>query len=84
VIHGIEPAEDGGRIDVVVAQQGDDLTITVRDDGVGLSTSSGGHQVGLRNIRERLRSLYGAGASLTLEDVQPHGFMARLHLPGRS
>lgn len=82
VIHGIEPAEEGGRIDVVVAQKGKDLTITVRDDGVGLNTSSSGHQVGLRNIRERLHSLYGASASLTLEDAQPHGLVARLHLPG--
>jgi signal transduction histidine kinase len=37
---------------------------------------------GLTHVRQRLRSLYGQAASLTLEPATPHGTRATVHLPG--
>jgi len=60
--HGIAPKVEGGRVDVSARLAGGQLTLTVRDDGVGLSPDrmndlhSG---VGLSNTRSRLENLYG-------------------------
>ncbi|MBS0420843.1 MAG: histidine kinase [Proteobacteria bacterium] len=65
--HGLEPSVRGGRIEVTAAREGDILTLKVRDTGVGL-----GHRVakgtsfGLQQVRERLATLYGERASLSL------------------
>jgi len=65
--HGLEPSVTGGRIEVTAAREGDTLTLKVRDTGVGL-----GHRVvtgtsfGLQQVRERLTTLYGDRASLSL------------------
>ena len=49
------------------ARDGDDLVLTVRDTGAGLqgATSPGTH-FGLQQVRDRLATLYGTAASLTL------------------
>ncbi len=46
------------RVDVSVAVGGDGLTLTVRDDGVGLGTGS--RRSGLRNLADRAAQLGGA------------------------
>ena len=43
------------------------LEVTVADDGAGFAASAGGSGLGLSNIRERLRQMYGDTAALTLE-----------------
>jgi hypothetical protein len=65
--HGLEPQVAGGRIEVRAARDGDDLVLTVRDTGAGLqgATSPGTH-FGLQQVRDRLATLYGTAASLTL------------------
>ena len=58
--HGVEPREEGGRVSVWARQQGDSLALEVRDNGDGLlGTLREG--TGVRNTRERLHHLYGAG-----------------------
>jgi len=42
VRHGIDPSEDGGRIDIHVERAGDRCTVRVVDTGLGLGTSAGG------------------------------------------
>jgi len=81
--HGLEPKIDGGHIHVSVARAGDQLQLTVSDTGLGLDQpggGSGGH-VGLSNIRERLAALYGARATLSLENAAGGGALAQLTLP---
>lgn len=84
VKHGIEPAIDGGRIDVGVdvddAPTGRRATIRVADTGAGLAAPPG-QGLGLANIRERLSLLYGDAASLELLQNVPGGVVARLSLP---
>jgi len=60
------------------------LQLAVKDTGQGLGAASAaeaGSGVGLANIRERLKTLYGEGAQLTLSENQPHGVVAAIEIP---
>ena len=94
VRHGVEPRPGPCRIEVSAAREGAMLVLAVRDTGVGLSqapareppppsaTRAGGG-FGLRQVRERLATLYGAAASLHLEEAPgpEGGTLAVLRLP---
>jgi LytS/YehU family sensor histidine kinase len=59
------------------------LSFCVADTGVGLS-QSGSHLrdgIGLGNIRERLASMYGERAGLTLAPNLPRGTLATIEIP---
>lgn len=83
VRHGIDPSEDGGRIDVAVERRGDRCVVRVRDTGVGLRPVSGGLGTGLTTLRERLRLSFGDDAQLRLTEQRPRGVCAELELPAR-
>jgi signal transduction histidine kinase len=78
VRHGIDPAENGGTIDVR-AERGADGTVrvTVADSGVGMSESAQ-PGTGLTNLRERLRAFFGASATLELSEQPPNGLLAQI------
>jgi hypothetical protein len=81
--HGLEPALAGGRIELSAAREGRDLVLRVRDSGVGLTAATGEDpaRFGLRQVRERLATLYGTSASLTLEAAPGGGALATVRLP---
>jgi two-component system, LytTR family, sensor kinase len=82
VRHGIARQSDGGRLAVVAARNGEWLEVTVSDDGPGVAPDAPmppGH--GISDTRDRLRSLYGDRASLTLEAAPARGAVARLRIP---
>lgn len=81
VKHGIEPKKGVVEIIVSVARRGDSLVLSVADDGVGFGGSSSGSGIGLSNVRERLRHLYGGQAALTLTAREPGGLEACIVLP---
>jgi signal transduction histidine kinase len=82
VRHGIDPSEDGGRIEVGARPAaGEALRLWVGDSGVGLSPQAR-EGTGLSNLRARLHAFYGNAAELQLSEVAPHGLRAELHLPG--
>ena len=81
VIHGIEPSEAGGTIHVHAEAANGVLTVTVSDDGMGIQSNTSSSRVGLRNILERLHSLFGDAASLSLSERSPHGVKAELVIP---
>lgn len=81
VIHGIEPANEGGEILVQAEEREGTLAVTVTDSGVGMGGGKSGSGIGLENVRERLRALYGLEADLILAPNAPHGFVARLRIP---
>ena len=63
--HGLEPKVQGGRIEVRARREGARLLVEVNDTGVGNGSGpSTGKGFGLAQIRDRLRSLHGDGASL--------------------
>ena len=74
--HGLEPKAEGGRIDVIGEIVHGDLHVTVADTGLGFAAggaSTSGTGLGLTNIRERLKLLYGDRASLVIEANQVDG-----------
>ncbi|MDC8772184.1 sensor histidine kinase [Roseateles albus] len=74
VQHGIDPSEEGGRIDVSAELLGDGrCRLTVTDTGVGLQATGRGLGTGLVALRERLHWAYGGSATLDLSEVEPHG-----------
>jgi signal transduction histidine kinase len=71
--HGLEPKVAGGEVVVSAARVGGDVALVVADDGLGVQPTSraGSTGIGLANLRQRLATMYGAGAHLIIEDAQP-------------
>ena len=78
--HGLEPKIDGGRIDIRASVDEGVLQVDVLDDGIGFDLHAG-DGVGLANIRERLRILYGKRAQLVIEAPLSGGTRASIRLP---
>jgi signal transduction histidine kinase len=84
ISHGLEPKVEGGEIVVSARTDGNYLCLQISDTGVGLQETASakpGGGVGLSNLRERLRSLYGGAARVELLENQPCGMTVRLMLP---
>jgi two-component system LytT family sensor kinase len=83
--HGLSPKIGEGRITIRSSRQNGHAIIDIIDNGVGVSTShvdhvkSGG--IGLRNVNERLRVIYGANYQLQLDSVPGEGTCARIVIP---
>ncbi len=83
VKHGIDPGEEGGRIDIDVQKIEGRCRVRVRDTGVGLQQAGNGLGTGLTTLRERLKLVFGDEAQLRLTQQQPHGVCAELEFPAR-
>ena len=93
VLHGVSKVEGAGRIELRARRDGDDLVVTVRDNGPGLTATTpadesgahprgpGGGGVGLRTTRARLEQLYGAEFTLSLRAGPGAGAVAEVVLP---
>jgi LytS/YehU family sensor histidine kinase len=83
VRHGIDPSEEGGRIDVRVRVLEGRCRAEVVDTGVGLRDGGDGLGTGLSNLRERLQLAFGGDAQLRLGARSPHGVCAEIEFPPR-
>jgi LytS/YehU family sensor histidine kinase len=81
VRHGLGQSEQCVSIDVKAMKVADTLVLTVTDDGPGSPTGFDVGGIGLANTRSRLARLYGSGADLVAENVQPRGVRVTLTLP---
>lgn len=84
--HGLEPSSEGGEISVratlLTQALGQFVQVVVADTGIGFGrANTGGTGIGLVNIRERLQSLYGNNASLTISENSPRGVVTTLIIP---
>ena len=82
--HGLAPKIGGGRVDVAARQVGGGLTLTVRDNGVGLSpdTLDALHSgVGLSNTRSRLENLYGENQRFEFHTPPGGGLVVTIVIP---
>jgi Histidine kinase len=78
--HGLQPTVDGGSVQVSARREGGSLVLSVADTGRGMGSGSG-QGTGLANVRARLKSMYGAAASLSLALNEPRGVVATVRLP---
>jgi LytS/YehU family sensor histidine kinase len=91
VMHGVSKVEGTGTILLRAHRSGDDVVITVRDNGPGLDSEAararsveptgGTGGVGLSNTRARLEQLYGADQRLSLRRAGEEGTIAEIVLP---
>jgi sensor histidine kinase YesM len=80
VKHGVDPCCESGSITIRAIENAGTLRVSVEDTGEGIKPKKGGG-VGLSNIRERLRALYGSAAKLVIEEKAPHGVVASIEVP---
>jgi sensor histidine kinase YesM len=78
--HGLEPKIEGGRIEIAARVVHATLRVDVRDNGVGFNMHSD-DGVGLANIRERLRLLYGKDGELVIETPPDGGTLVSIRIP---
>ena len=81
--HGIDPSEEGGRIEVRVRRLDGRVRVEVLDTGVGLAQAGSGLGTGLTNLRERLALAFGGDAQVRLAPLQPRGTSAEVEFPAR-
>jgi hypothetical protein len=84
VRHGIDPSEEGGRIDIDIERRGERCVVRVTDTGAGLHQSANGLGTGLTTLRERLQLIFGDAAHLRLASGDPHGVAVEIDLPAQS
>jgi signal transduction histidine kinase len=81
VRHGIDPSEEGGRIDIDVERLGERCVVRVTDTGAGLQASANGLGTGLTTLRERLQLLFGDAAQLRLVAGVSRGVAVEVEMP---
>ena len=89
MIHGIEPKDDRGYINVKIEQQNNEvLLITIADNGVGFDKDKvisgekeGSPKVGLMNINRLINNLYGSEYGIEVESKIGKGTKVIIKLP---
>jgi sensor histidine kinase YesM len=83
--HGIEPIAKGGKITLDIVNIGENMQISVTDNGAGFSFSptphAVGHGLGLENIRQRIEMLFDGKASISIKEHRSGGVISTLTLP---
>jgi histidine kinase/histidine kinase/DNA gyrase B/HSP90-like ATPase len=84
VRHGIDPSEEGGRIDIDIQRLGERCLVRVTDTGAGLRQAGNGLGTGLTALRERLQLVCGDAAQLRLASGAPRGVAVEVDLPAQT
>ncbi len=87
--HGLAPQVEGGSITLRSRVIKSRLVIEVEDDGVGMGAARlleppdgfGNGGIGMANVAERLKVLYGDAAKMMIESREAGGTLIRLRLP---
>ncbi len=87
--HGLSTKVEGGSIYLRSRMTDSKLIIEVEDDGVGMGAAQlleppsglGGTGIGMANVAERLKVLYGDSARMTIDSHEGKGTLVRLRLP---
>ena len=83
--HGLSPKVGGGRITIAARLHNGHTIIEVVDDGLGMSEERMeqvlGRGIGLSNVNERLRTIYGAQCQLRFKSAPGQGMAVSLEIP---
>lgn len=95
IIHGLEGSEDVGHIDICVKRSGQNVVITVTDDGAGIcgekiaeirrelaGNRTKGEHIGICNVNQRVRLRYGEKYGVTVESICGEYTRVEITLPG--
>jgi len=86
VVHGLRRVRTRGEITIVARRAGDDLLLSVADNGVGLPCADPAELtlgVGLGATRERIARLYPDAHSFAIRSAPGGGVEVRITLPLR-
>jgi two-component system LytT family sensor kinase len=90
VHHGLEPSGRPGHLEITVMDADSDAEVSVEDDGVGadpeeiqraLAGMNDEDGVGLHNVDERLRTVFGDDSRLTIETAPGAGTRVTVRIP---
>ncbi len=96
IIHGLEQKEEPGYIIVSMIEEDRQIVIEVKDNGIGMSKEtlqevnqkindvdyqSNGNRIGLHNVQQRLRLLYGEEYYIHIESIQGLGTTMTINIP---
>ena len=81
--YAIAECEDGGTLSIASRVSGQELYLEVADTGPGLKVelTEENRGIGLRNVEERLLTLYGEEQAFTLSDNVPSGLKVTIKIP---
>jgi two-component system, LytTR family, sensor kinase len=85
--HGLSPRIEGGSVTLRSRMVEGFLVVEVQDDGVGIALAGGsavvepGSGIGMSNVAERLKLLYGDAATMTISSADSKGTLVVLRLP---
>jgi two-component system LytT family sensor kinase len=87
--HGLSPKVEGGSITVRSRVEGERLIVEVEDDGVGIAgdgflerpSGVGGSGIGMANVAERLKVLFGDTSRLAVNNSPKGGTLVQISLP---
>ncbi len=91
IMHGILPKDSHGRVTINISRLKDELIISVEDDGVGIKEedmekvfepgNGSGCGIGVSNVDERLKILYGSEYGLSIKSRYMKGTIASFKIP---
>ncbi|MGH3949033.1 MAG: sensor histidine kinase, partial [Pseudonocardiaceae bacterium] len=88
--HGLAGKPGGGTVTVIAEDGGNEAVISVEDDGVGMepkrldelrNSHKTGEHVGLGNINQRMRQLFGDEYALIVETAKGAGMKVTMRVP---
>jgi two-component system sensor histidine kinase YesM len=91
IFHGIEPTGRAGRIEIRVFKEQEQLIYSIEDNGVGIDpadiarlferTEVNNRGFAIKNIRDRLKLLYGLDDALVMENRPSGGCLVKITQP---
>lgn len=91
VKHGLLTKADGGTVTIAAKKVHRQIEIVISDNGLGISPAiqkqileygfGKGAGVGLTNVNERLKAIYGSKHALTINSLEGKGTTVSLHIP---
>ena len=81
VKHGVSVRREGGTVRIATKREGDEIVISVADDGVGFDVTRqmDSSHIGIENVKNRVKTLVGGNLSISSEPGK--GTVATIRFP---